>query len=81
MIKCLIFDLDDTLIDTSPIANLRDQRQWRDIDASLNLCKPYEQVVDILNTARAAGLKVCVVTNSPASYAKKVLKYFNISID
>ena len=81
MIKCLIFDLDDTLIDTSPIANLRDQRQWRDIDASLNLCKPYEQVVDILNTARAAGLKVCVVTNSPANYAKKVLEYFNISID
>lgn len=81
MIKCLIFDFDDTLIDTSPIAHLRDNRQWRDIDNALYLCKPYEQVADILATARAAGLKACIVTNSPSNYANKVLKYFGINVD
>lgn len=81
MIKCLIFDLDDTLIDTSPLADLRENRQWQEIDNSLHLCKRYEQVSDILTTARAAGLKACIVTNSPSNYANKVLKYFEITVD
>ena len=81
MIKCLILDLDGTLIDTSPLDGLRENGRWHDIDAALHLCRPYEAVVDVLNTSRALGLKVAVFTNSPSNYAQKVLKYFDIAID
>lgn len=81
MIKCLILDLDMTLIDTSAMENLRENGSWQEVESRLHLCAPYSQVIDVLNTARPAGLKVCVFTNSPSSYAERLLKYFNISID
>ncbi|MDF1629116.1 MAG: RecQ family ATP-dependent DNA helicase [Alcanivoracaceae bacterium] len=45
------------------------------------MCTPYDQVIDVLNTARAAGLKVSVVTNSPSKYAEKLLRYFDLKVD
>lgn len=81
MIKCIILDLDGTLINTSALEGLREQGRWREIESSLHLCSPYSQVIDVLNTARSAGLKVCIVTNSPSNYAQRLLNYFNLSID
>jgi len=41
MIKCLILDLDGTLIDTSALMPLRDQGRWGEIWTNLHLCAPF----------------------------------------
>jgi ATP-dependent DNA helicase RecQ len=81
MIKCLILDLDGTLIDTSALMPLRDQGRWGEIWTNLHLCAPFSQVTDVLHTARAAGIKVSVVTNAPSNYAQKLLNYFDLKVD
>tara|TARA_R110002167_G_C12707254_1_gene655181 strand:- start:960 stop:5651 length:4692 start_codon:yes stop_codon:yes gene_type:complete len=81
MIKCVILDLDGTLIDTSALEVLRTQGRWRDIPNHLHQCTPYKEVVDVLNTARAAGIKVCIFTNSPSNYVRSVLGHFDLSVD
>lgn len=81
MIKCFILDLDGTLINTSALDGLRELGRWRDIEGALPLCSPYEAVVDVLNTARSAGIKLAIFTNSPSSYAQRLLRHFEISTD
>jgi ATP-dependent DNA helicase RecQ len=81
MIKCIILDLDGTLIDTSALEVLRTQGRWRDIPNFLHRCTPYKEVVDVLNTARAAGIKVCIFTSSPSNYVRGILGHFDLSVD
>lgn len=81
MIKCLILDLDGTLIDTTALQSIRDQGRWKEIASSLNRCSVHSEVIDVLATARSAGLKLCIVTNSPSNYARQILSYFNLNFD
>jgi ATP-dependent DNA helicase RecQ len=81
MIKCIILDLDGTLVNTSALEELRTQGRWREIPGHLHLCTPYKKVVDVLNTAHASGIKVGIFTNSPSKYVDHILKHFNISVD
>ena len=82
MIKCIIIDLDGTLVNTSALEEIRAQKRWGEIPNHLHLCTPYKEVVDVLVTARAAGIQVGIFTNSPKStVVNHVLKYFNISVD
>ena len=79
MIKCIIIDLDGTLVYTSALEEFKTQRRWREIPDHLHLCTLYKEVVDVLDTARAAGIQVGIFTNSPKStVVNHVLKYFNI---
>ena len=57
MIRCIIVDLDGTLVDTSAVAELRAQKQWREVESNIQRCTPYNEAVDLINTARAAGIK------------------------
>jgi ATP-dependent DNA helicase RecQ len=81
MIKCAILDLDGTLVDTSSLEMLKTQRRWGELPNHLHQCTPYKEVVDVLNTARAAGIKVSIFTNSPSNYARSILKHFDLSVD
>lgn len=81
MIKCIILDLDGTLVDTSALEVLRAQGRWREIAGYVHLCNPYNIIIDVLNTARAAGIKVAVFTNSPSNYVRSVLGHFDLTVD
>ena len=81
MIKCIIIDLDGTLINTSALDEIKKQRRWSEIPDNLHLCTPYNEAIDVLDTARSAGIKVSIFTNSPSKTVDYVLKYFNISVD
>jgi ATP-dependent DNA helicase RecQ len=81
MIKCIILDLDGTIVNTDPLAQLRAEGRWREVRDHLHLCSMYKDVVGVLNTARAVGIKVAICTNSPSAYVKTVFNYFQITVD
>jgi len=81
MIKAIILDLDDTLLDTRPLEALRREGKWREIRNYLKLCRPYDSVLGLLNTARSIGIKVAIFTNAPSNYVQVLLKHFEISVD
>ena len=81
MIKCIILDLDGTLIDTSALEGLRARREWRSIPNHYNECDVNQEVADILSAAQSSSIKVCIHTNSPSNYARGLLEHFGLSID
>ena len=81
MIKVIILDLDDTLLDTKALEPLRQARQWRDVRNHLKRCSVHEDVLGLLNTARSSGIKISIFTNAPSNYAQTLLKHFDISVD
>jgi ATP-dependent DNA helicase RecQ len=81
MIRCIIVDLDGTLVDTSVVAELRAQRQWREVADRIQHCTPYQEAVSLVCAARRAGLKVALFTNSPSSYVRNIFRHFQIEVD
>ncbi len=81
MIRCIIVDLDGTLVDTSAVAELRAQKQWREVESNIQRCTPYNEAVDLINTARATGIKIALFTNSPSNYVRIILKHFQLAVD
>lgn len=79
--KCVIFDLDQTLVDTSKLAPLRDKGQWREISNKIHESILYEEIKKILEHISSQNINIAIVTSSPSSYAKQVLKYFDLKFD
>ncbi|MDU1890604.1 MAG: HAD-IA family hydrolase [Dysgonomonas sp.] len=78
-LKGVIFDLDQTLIDTSIAESMRNQRNWDEVYGLVPFFQMYEGVKEVLNYLQDNKIKVGVVTNSPSKYAKMVLDYFQIA--
>jgi HAD superfamily hydrolase (TIGR01662 family) len=73
--KGLIFDLDNTLIDTNNLRKFRESRDWQSCYQNLHttsiICKS-----DILEENLTKwNCKLGIVTNSPRFYAEKILKH------
>jgi HAD superfamily hydrolase (TIGR01662 family) len=81
MIKAIIFDLDQTLVDTHQLADLRDQRLWQRAYELLHLTKLNPGIKTVLNYAESRGVKIAIVTNSRKEYAYKVLNHHKIEVD
>ncbi|MGN8035623.1 HAD family hydrolase [Chitinophaga sp. 22321] len=77
----LIFDLDQTLIDSSLAEKYRSSRNWASVYATIPKFTIYEDIIDTLQTLKGEGLKICIVTSSPSAYCNKVLSHWNIPFD
>lgn len=75
----LIVDLDQTLVDSRIAKLLRSHRQWGDVYDLIPRFKVLPGAETLL--ASAMGLKIAVVTNSPAAYAERVLRHFELRAD
>jgi HAD superfamily hydrolase (TIGR01549 family) len=86
-LRAVIFDLDDTLLDTSTLRDARDRRDWRYVLASLDQAAEFDvvegesAVVTLPRAAKAMGLAVGVYTHSPEHYARELLKQYDIRTD
>lgn len=76
--KSVIFDLDQTLVDSSKLEDLRNSRQWAKVLQSLNLINFDTNLGQLLNILSDSGVKIGVITNSPSKYAESVLQKFQI---
>ena len=81
MNNCIIFDLDQTLADTSNLGILRKQRQWNLVYDRLNQIQIDNDFYKVFEILRCKEYKIGVVTNSPKKYCLKVLEYLKIDVD
>lgn len=70
----VIFDFDQTLVDTSPVEALRKARRWSDVMARLDRLHPYNGIGELLAQLHAAGHPLAIVTRSPDMVAKAIVK-------
>lgn len=86
-LRAVIFDLDDTLLDSSALLADRDARAWRRVFERLDEVKPFvvaeeePDVVELPGLAADRGLKVGLLTHSPREYAVELLRAHNISVE
>jgi HAD superfamily hydrolase (TIGR01549 family) len=86
-LRAVIFDLDDTLLDSSALRADREARNWRKALTKLDEVSEFEvvegepQVTELPRLARERGLMVGVLTQSPRVYAAELLRAHGIAVD
>lgn len=79
--KAVIFDLDQTLIDSSKAAAARKARKWSEALSLIPTFSLYPGAVHTLIALRQSGIKVAIVSNSPRHYCSAALNQFGIAYD
>ena len=85
--SAVIFDLDDTLLDTSMLLDARDRRDWADVFARLGEARPFDvpegdvPVVTLPQEAKRRGYAIGIYTHSPEKYATELLRVYGIKPD
>lgn len=84
--SAVIFDLDDTLLDTSMLLAARDRRDWAEVYARIGEALPFDvpddvPVVRLPKAAKDRGYAVGVYTHSPEKYAVELLRVHGIRPD
>lgn len=86
-LKAVIFDLDDTLLDTGELLDARDRRAWSEVFGGLDAVRIFEvseaesPVTSLPRKVRGRGLGVSLYTHSPAKYATELLRAHGVVVD
>jgi HAD superfamily hydrolase (TIGR01509 family) len=78
MYKGIIFDLDQTLVDTSIALVLRKQKNWQLVYSLIPQFKFYDGIPEVFEFIRKSRLRTCIVTTGQRKYAQNVVSHFNI---
>lgn len=76
-----IFDLDQTIVDSSIALSMRQNRNWQQVYKLIEEFKLFCDFDHTIKLLREKGNKVGIVTSSPSIYCHKVLNHFNIPVD
>ena len=63
--RMIIFDFDQTLVDTSSTEHLRQARRWKEVNQRLPGLSPYSEVTEMLFEIHKLGQELAIVTKSP----------------
>ena len=74
----LIFDLDQTIVDSSRTESLRKKGDWTTVYTHIPYFKLYDGMLEVLDFVNQKKLKICIVTSSPSTYCKRVLEHWKI---
>ena len=66
----IIFDFDQTMVDTSPLEHLRRDRNWPAVHRGMRTLEPFGGITNLLESLVAAGQKIALVTNSPRTISQ-----------
>jgi HAD superfamily hydrolase (TIGR01662 family) len=76
----ILFDLDDTLVQTAQLDALRRRRAWQDVYRALDRSLLADGTAELIEAARGLG-RIGVVTMAPRPYAERVLAHHGLQID
>ena len=79
--RFVLFDLDNTLVDSHHLKSLRDARRWSAVYARIDTLTLFDGINDVWATLRADGVFLGVVTHSPRTYATRVLEHVGLMPD
>lgn len=71
----VLFDLDNTLVDSLHVKALRDQRAWQAVYAKVPTIKLFDGIAEVWTELQDREVHLGVVTHSPGTYATKVLTH------
>lgn len=76
----VLIDLDQTLVDTSSLKAMRDQRDWGRIKNSLRSTTIMPGADLFIHSIRELGLPYGIVTSSPRTYAESVVRHHQLQV-
>ena len=81
MIKMVLFDLDDTIVDSNCFEEDRNNKNWANLDEKLVNFKILFDADQVILKLKEIGIRVGIITTSPKNiYALRVLKHFDIEL-
>lgn len=81
MIKLVIFDLDQTLVNTQIFDKQIINGELRNISSKIPFMRVFDEVYEVLSYLKDNQIKISVITDMYGVYAKKILDYFKIEAD
>lgn len=78
MFKKIIFDVDQTLVDTSCLEQERKKRNWSQVYQLIPQAHLYEGMDEVLEFIRSCEISVALVTTTPRPYVERVAQHFHI---
>ncbi|NLK28034.1 MAG: HAD family hydrolase [Clostridiales bacterium] len=69
----VIFDLDQTLIQSDEAIELRRIRRWNEVYRIIPRLTPFDGINDLISKLNVKGIPICIVTSSPSSYCNRVI--------
>lgn len=79
-IDAILFDLDDTLVNTSKLQQYREQGDRDGLNENIHKSFLFKPVTNMLHKIKEKGIPLALVTNSPRWYTDAVLKHHNIDL-
>lgn len=80
MTPSVIFDLDQTLVNTRHLAQLRKSRDWNQVYSQIQGLSCYNKINDLVTLLNENSVKVIIITMSPSPYCSKIIDHFNWEI-
>ncbi|MCR8493915.1 HAD family hydrolase [Brucella anthropi] len=77
----IIFDFDQTLVDTSSVEHLRAARNWKAVMAQASKLPVYEGINELIQELHESGQTIAIVTKSPDMVPKAFIKAHSWPID
>lgn len=77
----IIFDLDQTLIDSKFLEPLREERRWPTIYAKIPQIKKFDGIEQIFTYLRETNIPMALVSSSPKPYMTKICQHFGWEFD
>lgn len=77
----VIFDLDQTLIDSAIAEQHRRPGQWHRAYQLIPQLRPYEGIAGLLEELQARHIPTCIVTSSPETYCSRVVNHWGWNFD
>ena len=79
-IKGIIFDLDQTIVNTQLVLQYRESRQWAKAINNLYQTSVYPGIIELFTNLKEIDFQYGIVTSSPRKYAEAVVNYHNLDI-
>lgn len=79
-LRAVVFDLDQTMIDSSAAASLRTAREWAKVYPMIPRLPAYPGIAEILKWLDDSEIPVGIATSSPEPYCKKVVSHHRWNI-
>ena len=77
----LIFDFDQTLVDTSSLAHLRRSRNWAAVGTGMRRLEPYPGISGLINDLHSLNQRIAIVTSSPDMVARGFVQRYKWPIE